>query len=389
MRLKGINNIFVILFYISGCGGSTQSDVLMHIDVTKKHPQKDLMLQSFMDVEYIALETTDEFVCQGIVLDIGKDIMLIKNQIRDGNIYIFDRKGNGLGKFNRMGRGGEEYVNISGAVLDEENEEIIVNDLSTRKILVYSLYGNFKRSFNHKEGANYNKICNFNKENLISHDGNTKNDEEINKQSFAVISKQDGSVVFEIQIPFKHVKSTFLTIPNAPINIPVGIGSPHFEIISHQGSWILTEPSSDTIFRFFPDFSMSPFIVRTPSIQSMSPEIFLFPSILTERYYFMESVRKEYNFATNTGFPKTHLMYDRKEQTTYECAVFNDDFSIKSRVNMFNASTNNEIVFWQKIEADDLFEAHEKGQLKGSLKEIAAELEKESNPVIMLVRYKK
>jgi hypothetical protein len=39
--------------------------------------------------------------------------------------------------------------------------------------------------------------------------------------------------------------------------------------------------------------------------------------------------------------------------------------------------------------AYELVEAYEKGGLKGKLKEIAAELNEESNPVIMLAKYKK
>ncbi len=37
----------------------------------------------------------------------------------------------------------------------------------------------------------------------------------------------------------------------------------------------------------------------------------------------------------------------------------------------------------------DLVEACEKGQLKGKLKDIAAGLDEEANPVIMLAKYKK
>ena len=50
---------------------------------------------------------------------------------------------------------------------------------------------------------------------------------------------------------------------------------------------------------------------------------------------------------------------------------------------------NREIESYQKIEADELFEAYEKGQLKGKLKEIAAKLKEEDNPVIMLIKHKK
>jgi argininosuccinate lyase len=55
---------------------------------------------------------------------------------------------------------------------------------------------------------------------------------------------------------------------------------------------------------------------------------------------------------------------------------------------MSNATINNEIAFCQKLETYELVESYEKGQLKGKLKEIAAEIEEESNPVIMIVKYK-
>lgn len=59
-----------------GCGGHNQScnenDTFITVDVKDNYPKKELVLQDFMDVEYIALETSDEFLCQGRVPDIGK-----------------------------------------------------------------------------------------------------------------------------------------------------------------------------------------------------------------------------------------------------------------------------------------------------------------------------
>lgn len=50
---------------------------------------------------------------------------------------------------------------------------------------------------------------------------------------------------------------------------------------------------------------------------------------------------------------------------------------------------NDEIAFVEKIEAFELVEAYQKNKLKGKLKEIAAGLHEESNPVIMIAKYKK
>lgn len=50
---------------------------------------------------------------------------------------------------------------------------------------------------------------------------------------------------------------------------------------------------------------------------------------------------------------------------------------------------NQEIMTWQRLYADQLVESYSKGELKGRLKEIAANLDEESNPVVMLLKKKK
>ena len=396
--MKKTTILFAIFLLMTGCGEIRQTDnendVFITVDVRAKYPKKELMLQDFMDVEYIALETTDDFICQGVVRAIGKDIIIVKNEIDDGDIFIFDRNGKGLRKFNRKGQGGEEYISISGITLDDENDEIFVNDISTHRTRVYDLYGKFKRNLQYKEGAFLNGFINFNSENLIGYDGLNQFDErgqikQNNRPQFTVVSKQDGSIINEIQIPFKQAKSTLMVV-HAPTRGVFWASVNVVQLNSYRGNFMLVESSSDTIFNLSLDFNLTPFIVRTPSIQSMDPEIFLSPCILTDRYCFMQTSKKEYNFETGTGFPTTDLMYDRQEKNIYECAVYNGDYSTQRRVDMLKQSVNDEIAFSQKIESYQLVESYEKGELKDSqLKEIAAKLDAEDNPVIMLVKHKK
>ena len=153
-------------------------------------------------------------------------------------------------------------------------------------------------------------------------------------------------------------------------------------------SRILTELSSDTIFRLFPDYRMTPFMIRTPPIHSMNPEIFLLPEILTDRYYFLEILKKEVE-ARPGFFPRTKLVYDKQEKATYRYTVYNDDYSSKKPLEFTAFSSSHEIAFRQKLEAHELIDLNRKGELKGKLKEVASELDDDSNPVIMLVKYKK
>jgi hypothetical protein len=415
--MKRINTILtIILLVVAGCENSRQStDEFITVDVTKSYPEKELILQDFLDVEYIPLETNDEFLTTGYVQAIGKEIIIVRNINQAGaSIFIFDRSGKGLRKINRRGQSNEEYTFISGLILlDEDNGEMFVDCGSLRKVMVYDLFGNFKRSFKHKDNGDgsgkwqvfYGSIYSFDRDNLICEDKASgrnffgKNSEggldfDVEPRNmFWIISKQDGSVIREIQIPFKRKMFTTVFAPEG-----VG-GVSNTGLIPYRDSWILTETSSDTIYRYWPDHTMRPFIVRTPSIQSMmDPKIFLFPGVLTDRYYFLQAVKMEYD---GTADPSEHLLetdlvYDRQEKRTFKYAVYNDDFTnkrpIKNLVDKILTLTvvnNDEVAFMEKIEAYELVEAYKEGKLKGKLKEIAAELDEESNPVIMLAKYKK
>ena len=148
-RIKTIS-VMILLVVLIGCGRNRRVEEIADciiVDVTKNYPEKELILQDFMDVEYIPLETTEEFLTQGSVLAVGKNIVIVKNAINDGDIFAFDRTGKSLRKINRKGQGGEEYTNILTMILDEDKAEMFVNNSSAKKILVYDLYGNFRRSF--------------------------------------------------------------------------------------------------------------------------------------------------------------------------------------------------------------------------------------------------
>lgn len=378
----------MILFVLAGCGESNKqpADELITVDVTKTYsPRKELILQDFMDVEYIPLETNDEFITQGFVQAIGKNILLVRNYSNDGDIFVFDRTGKALRKINRLGQSGEEYSGILGITLDEDNNEMFINDFYARKMMVYDLSGNYKRSFKHKEDGGtifYTDIFNFDKDNLLCYD---PYNETI---AFLLVSKQDGSITKEIEIPFKERKSLRQMRTEGEMVRVVSPG-PHRTIIPYEDNWLLLEHSADTVYTFLPDYSLRPFMVRTPSIESMDPEVYMNLRLLSDRYYFMEAVKNEYDFKTNDGFPTTYFMYDRQEKDFSGYILYNGDYTTKKEMYMSALRpVSHDIESWQSIDAYQLVEANEKGQLKGKLQEVAAGLDEESNPVIVLVKPK-
>jgi hypothetical protein len=345
-----------------------------------------------MDVEYIPLETNDEFLTQGLVRAVGKEIVVVVNNVTvsDGDIFIFDRNGKGVRKINRKGQGNGEYLAFSRITLDDEKGELFVNDYMSNRIMVYDLEGNFKRSLAYKEGYYYSTIYNFNREYLICDNGAMNADRTPNRDPLILISKQDGSVVREIEIPFEEKRTIIMTSQYGTDGIyVVRPPSVNYPVVPYFEGCLLVDPSADTLYSYSADHTLTPFIVRTPSIRSMDPEVFLFPGVLTSRYYFLQTVKKVYDFAAGEGFPNVSLAYDRQEKKIYEVTVYNDDYSDKKPVDMMTTPVNTEIATWQRLEAPDLLEAYGKGELKGRLAEIVAGMDEEDNAVIMLLKYKK
>lgn len=399
----------VVFFLILGCmacgESATQTDDLITVDVTASYPKKELILQDFLDVEYIPLETSDEFITFGFVKAIGKDIIVVKNsRILDGNIFIFDRKGKGIRKINRKGQSGEEYTFTTDIYLDEEEGEIYVSCLVNQKLFVYDLEGKFKRSLNFKEEKSkvgdllsYRPMYKFDKDHFIccDHSSGRRHNEQQEmdlgaRNTFFMISKQDGSVTEEIRIPFEKKISQVVFTPKG-----VGI-TRNNGIVPYQGQWLLVEPSADTIYSYSTTHALKPFIVRTPSVQTMNPETFLYPGVITDRYCFMQAIKKEYDETDPYGnLKRFDWVYDKKEKQTFEYTVYNSDFieqrpikNLTYEVLTLTVMNHHGIAFAERIEAGELVEAYREGKLKGKLKKIASRLDEESNPVIMLAKYR-
>lgn len=383
MKRKNMFLTVVLLVLIVGCERNKQSDnEIITVDVLKVYPTKELFLQDFMDVEYIALETTDEFLTQGVVLDVGEKYLLVKNRNQDGDIFIFDRKtGKGLRKLNRQGQGPEEYARIRGIILDEDKNEIFVNSLGN-KILVYDLQGKFKRCLDlHREVSS---VFDYDETNLICYDMSDYYNKGKNRSKpyHLLVSKQDGSVVREILLPFETIHTP---IVNKGGNF---VANYSYQVRPTRGKWILMDPSTDTLYNYVKG-TVEPFLVRTPPIHAMMPEVYLYMGISTDRYDFMQTVENVFDFEKGNGFDTDELVYDREERKVFRAVVYNADYVEKKPVAMTGNPVNREIESVTTLNAFRLIELYRKDQLKdGRLKEIASHLHEEDNPVIMLVKQK-
>ena len=381
-----------------GCGNGKQkdSDGLIRVDVSKNYPKKELTLQDLFDIEYVPLETTDEMLTEGHIQYIGDNYMIFKNLGRmAGEIFIFDRQGKAVRKINRLGQSGEEYLNILGIDYDEQADELFVNSHYSDKVFVYDSEGNYKRSFDYLDGTLYDPIKILDEERLIAYDDYFEYDKVPEKRDcYLILSREDGRLLEKIHIPYEEKKSLIIMRRDLNGKLTGNWGIRNTLMPPYQDGWLLIEPSADTIYTYSASRGLMPLIVRTPPVNEMDPEVFLFPTIFTDRYVFMQAVERSFNFGVDKDVPRTNLIYDKTEQTAYEGEVINRDFE-GMPVNLWFAHrvvmefNDDEIAFATRLEAPDLVEAYNDGKLRGPLKEIASGLDEEDNPVIMIAKYKK
>ena len=355
MRTMYLLLVALLSLFLGGCHFKDSNEILV-VDVTEKYPLKKLYVQDILDLEYIPLETTSDFLTQGRILDVTESKILMANS-RSGDIFIFDRvNGKALGKINRRGEGPEEYVFLMNALADDDKNELFVYDAFRRTMLVYDMSGGFKRSFKLSTEIILNQFCDFNSDYILCQNTYDQSmSQSVN--SFFLLSKNDGSLTF-IDIPYEKRIST--SVMRKEGDMIYGNSPKNSQVVSILEGWLLMEPSSDTIYIFQSDQKLTPFCMRIPSIQDMHPEIFLYPAALTPEYCFMQSVEKKWDFENNEGFKSNNILFDRIKGTIYRYEIYNRDFK-DQELDLSMRSFHKNIVFAISLDPFDLIESNNSG----------------------------
>ena len=141
-----------ILFILMGCGVD-KSDSLITVDVTVNYPKKELVLQDFMDVEYIPLETTAESLLDKDILNVtfAGDYLFVCDFV---NLFQFTPEGKFIRKIGKAGEGPGEYAkSILAVTYDEDAKQIFISDFRKGKVLVYSFEGKYLYDINTQRGS--------------------------------------------------------------------------------------------------------------------------------------------------------------------------------------------------------------------------------------------
>ncbi len=388
---------FLTLIFFYGCqfGGSktTKTGDLHVIDISKKHPKKEILLQSIADIEYISLETTDDILLSGVCqLAYLSDKYAVVWEPRLYDVFIFDRNGKIITNFNHKGPGNEEYSMMRDIIFDEANEEIFVFDNpQLYRILVYSITGEYKRTMKYSKDYLRLNAYNFDDDAFLVYDSDLFQNRKQEKP-YMLMSKNDGSIVSTLDI-LMPVRYSNRIIVEVEVNgqtyfTPLTINTPNNRY--YGNNHLIADLSSDTIYLLTKNKELKPLIVRTPSVHSSEPRIVLTHQFATDKFIYLYKIPLDFEAEKNDqSITITELMYEFETGETNEISIINEDYPLNAWWEYpFMYADLPQNTSAMLIQTPRLKKANEKKQLKGELKELVEALDVEDNPILMIVKFK-
>jgi len=350
------------------------------IDKEKTYPEKDFIPET--ETIYIPLETS-----KNILLDRGAHIyyvsdkrILITNWLK-GDVLIFDLNGKAISHFNQ--KGGLGYVRISYAVYDEKNKEVFIMDKVSRKIVVFTEDGVYKRSFRMPTNLTFIRIDNYNDKCLLAfHEHAMGPIEQEQKQPYVIISKKDGSIFSTLNINLEKANPRYLLSGNICYSLSnTAMGNCKF-----GDDYYLSNISCDTIYHIDKNNNLTPVFTQYPSVFSSSHLISgvvavtkdfivlsIFPYDLED-----EKKRNESGKSINGQDRTKFILYDKSTSKFFNCKKWKyvaDNIDLPKNVSA------------ELISAYLLKERLKQGLLVGKLKEVASKLKVEDNPVVEITKF--
>lgn len=390
-----INHLILLISFLllgsEAVSSQSKAGNLPVFDFSKNYPQKKMRLQDMADIEYVALETTDDILLGGSsTLSAVTDKYILVHEVQRGDIFLFDRKtGKLFSYFNHQGQSGQEYFWImNGTVLDEKKEEIYV---CSQVIQVYSLQGKYKRSLKINGLENEMKVFNFDDKSLLIYDDVIIEPGRENKTKtdpYRLVSKTDGSLISVVGLHFaKRYSNAIAQQLENNMWRPFKFYYP--QNMYYGSDIMIADISSDTLYQLSPGKGLIPILTRTPSTHGAEPRSIWFPLVTTDK--FMQFGTFLLDFNTTGGKIPTYL-YDFQTGTISEVSILDAELEVRlGRIREWSLGGNPSIaknMAAELIQASSIIEAYNGKRLAGNGKKIAKTLMEDDNPVVRILRFK-
>ena len=378
MKKLSLLTVLIMCFaMIFSCTNKKQiKQGIIYLDVKKDYNEKSIDLEEIADIKYIQPEFNNNYLFNYAYKYITPStIVLFDFQTRD--ILFFSIDGKTKSKFNRTGNGPGEYSLINSLVYDEQEDKLFA--LTITNIIVYSSEGHYYYTIDLPNNNQIRNMVNYDKESLLLyHEGSAYN------KNFVRISKQDGSVLEEININHKEIDLSVNRKQDGEITIK-SMG-PIINIVKNKYGFLLNDHSNDTVY-FYAENELKPVLVTTPPIFEIEPYIYINGFFEIGDYLFLQKIKA---VRENNVLPIDYLMINKNDHSVYKQKIFSKDYTGKD-INLtpekFNGSFDSRICLIE-LTLDELNEANADNRLSGKLKELVEASDEDSNNIFMLLYFK-
>ena len=298
----------------------------------------------------------------------------------------------------KKGQGPGEYPFVTYGIVDWKKEEVFVHLFSQNLISVYSFSGDLKRQFKFEEKVVQHDFVDGGACYLVmfkEKPGENKEGKVAPPYHPIVrMSKVDGRVD-SLSYQQDYYTSMHLQMALAD-GTPYKVMVPSTSLKNLNGDVYVNEVSSDTVYRMVGE-ALEPVITRTPSVkEDKENKCFLMMYGLTPRHYFLRRQMQRLVYdETNQKWDyewmdkgSGWLLYDIKTGEAFTPKFSNTDWQSDVSYKYLTFGGKDANTAYLRIEAFDLIEALEAGELSGELKTIAEGLKEDDNPVLMVVKFK-
>ena len=396
--------LIAMVFTFAGCSTKTvnteNTDGTLLIDLSISYPQKEIRLQSVAEIEYVALETTDDILLdESFLLSSLSDKYIVGWQNKTKEVLIFNRNGKIVSKINKFGQSGAEYTSIEQTLFDEKNEEIYVVERSEAgRIQVYSQNGEYKRTLNYSKDFSNLRIYNFDDEMLLIYvdderssmiklmigtGGQTPIRFVDPERPYMLMSKKDGTIISELNIviperyALSYVGGGQISLFRLPYNR------------YHGQDFVIADMSSDTIYKLQKNKELTPLFIRKPSVSSSDPIVVWSSMFITDKFSFLHRATKNKSGSdAATAVSIDTLMHNLSTGEISKVSFVNDDFPSAKWSPAIGVQLHQINVVAGLLQMSRLFNAYEEKQLKGDLEQLVSTLQEDDNHIVMIVKFK-
>ena len=371
---------------------TTNTGNLPVLDLQKKYPQRFITLQDIADVEYIVLETHDDGLIAGSHCTTITDSLIITMNTLTDNVIFFKRDGTFSHSFNRKGNSGTEYSSMGfNLCINPHTQEVYVYDFLRRRIQVYTYEGEYKRTLKiGGDGFSSGQIYYINSESLLAEDNmNVDYESKVptNPKPYYKISINDGAKS-RLPITIANRIRNGLSMYDEEADKGISIGVSILPVSTINEELIISEFSLDTIYKY-QDNSLVPIARKENWMKDNGIPYIVAPDAMTDDFFLWHAIEKDFK---KTILPTKTYLQNRHTGKCIQIKLVDKnitdkhfDFRHRMTASKHVLPKNSVLQFYS---AYRLKEFYESGKLTGELKEIAARLNEDDNPVLMLAKFK-